>query len=157
MQNSLLQSLVWKDPWHITEYTYRHYSTSQGDRTWPTEDHTDDKPHNAWTPNFFFFFSKGHKDVTWVLVRKVFLQGSSLTEDPNTALNQTESSSHDWKYWFSAAGTILHHRFVYTNWFLLTCNNPRPMDKLSASVIVDSVPLLWDLHFSLFEWVSPPK
>lgn len=37
----------------------------------------------------FFFFSEGHKDVTWVLVRKVFLHGSKLTEDPNTALNQT--------------------------------------------------------------------
>ena len=31
------------------------------------------------------FFSKGHKDVTWVLV-KVFLHGSRLAKDPNAAL-----------------------------------------------------------------------
>lgn len=33
--------------------------------------------------------SEGHKDVTWVLVRKVFLDGSRLKEDYNTALSQT--------------------------------------------------------------------
>lgn len=31
------------------------------------------------------FFSEGHKDVTWVLVTKVFLQGSKLKQDPDTA------------------------------------------------------------------------
>lgn len=35
------------------------------------------------------FFSKGHKNVTGVLVRKMFHHGPRLTEDPNTALNQT--------------------------------------------------------------------
>lgn len=44
---------------------------------------------NITHKHFFFFFFKGHRDVTWVLVWKVFLSGSKLTEDLNTAPNLT--------------------------------------------------------------------
>lgn len=50
------------------------------------------------------FFSKGHKDVTWVLV-KVFLHGSRLAKDPNAALIR--------QYKFSVTGAISNHRIVY--------------------------------------------
>lgn len=81
------------------------------------------------------YFSEGHKDVTWVLVRP--LHGSKLREDPNTALNQTLKV----QVITENIDFPLHQMIVYRYRFLLTCNNPRPIDTLSASVTGNSAPL----------------
>lgn len=88
-------------------------------------------------------FSEGHKDVTWVLVRKVFLHGSRFKEDPNTALDQPVSV----QVMTEIIGFRLQEQTHVTELCTYTdFNSPviiqRLIDKLSVSVIVDSVPLL---------------
>lgn len=64
-----LQSLVWKDPWHIAEYiqySYWHISTSQGDRSRPMEE-TPMISHITQKHRFIFFSkaTKCHLGAGW--------------------------------------------------------------------------------------------
>lgn len=102
MQNSLLQSRVWIDPWHVTEYTCRHWSKSQGEKSFPPEERTDDKPRYAWWDTDVSRRPRG--------CHLVLVQGSRFRQTPNTVRSHTDSCSFKSNFRFSARNITVKDR-----------------------------------------------